>query len=122
MTRARLWAWAALVCVLPLTAAAGPGFDCRKATGDDEAEVCHSKALSRLDRQMTTLYRTVQACSLMGGRAANRDDQVAWLAERKLCSADDKCLSAAYYRRISQLKPQAARAKAERKAGHCPDQ
>jgi len=120
----KVWVSAAAALLLPLTvsAAAGPGFDCRKASGDDEAEVCHSKALSRLDRQMTQLYRTVQACSLMGGRGANRDDQTAWLAERKLCSADDKCLIAAYHRRISQLKPMAARAKAERKAGHCPDQ
>ncbi len=118
----RLWVCAAFICLLPLSASAGPGFDCRKASGDDEAEVCHSKALSRLDRRMTQLYRTVQACSLMGGRGANRDDQVSWLAERKLCSADDKCLVAAYDRRISQLKPMAAHARAERKAGHCPDQ
>jgi uncharacterized protein len=122
MRRARLWAWAALLCVLPLSAAAGPGFDCRKTTGDDEIAVCRSRSLSRLDRQMTALYRTVQTCALMGGRGANRDDQAAWLAERKLCSADDKCLSAAYHRRISQLKPMAAHAKTERKAGHCPDQ
>lgn len=119
----KAWAWA-LVLILPLavSASAGPGFDCRKAKAADEAAVCRSKSLSRLDRQMTALYRTVQACSLMGGRAANRDDQTAWIAERKLCSADGKCLSAAYDRRIDALKPMAARARAERKAGHCPDQ
>ena len=122
MGRSRLWAWVAFACLLPLSAAAGPGFDCRKAVGGDERAVCRSVTLSRLDRQMTALYRTAQACSLMGGRAANHDDQVEWLAMRKQCGAGRQCLRAAYVKRIEALKPQAARATAERKAGHCPDQ
>ncbi len=122
MRQSRLWVWVAIACVLPLSAAAGPGFDCRKAVDGDERAVCRSVSLSRLDRQMATLYRTVQTCSLMGGRAANRDDQVEWLAERKQCGSGRQCLRAAYIKRIDALKPQAARAAAERKAGHCPDQ
>ena len=113
----------AFVLAVPAAAlAAGPGFNCAKARAADEKAVCKSAALSRLDRQMQSMYREIQGCALMGARGANYDDQTDWLAKRKQCGVNTRCIKALYDKRLAELKPDVKWARSERKAGRCPDQ
>ncbi len=100
--------------------AAGPSFNCARATSSDERAVCRSQALSAQDRQLARLYRDVQHCTAMGGKGANIDDQLDWLKARERCGADRACLSNLYRARISYFAPMAAKARRYLQAGNCP--
>jgi uncharacterized protein YecT (DUF1311 family) len=82
---------------------AGPSFDCAKARSSSEKAICAEAGLSARDRIIGTLYR--RAASQAGGDILKRlqSEQSQWLKMRDACSADHKCLEAAYDLRTRQL-------------------
>lgn len=100
--------------------AAGPSFNCARATAPDERAICRSPALSAQDRQLARDYFAVQHCTMMGGKGANLDDQLDWLRARSRCGGDRACLSNLYRVRIREFAPQAVKARRYLKTGDCP--
>jgi uncharacterized protein len=98
-----------LVLVL-LLAALGPSpcahaasFPCDKAEAPDEKAVCAHLLLNDRDVEMATRFEILKAVLPMGGQGKLRDDQEAWLQERRTCGADVACLTAAYDGRLKVL-------------------
>ncbi|QYE32963.1 hypothetical protein KZX46_02090 (plasmid) [Polymorphobacter sp. PAMC 29334] len=52
---------------------------------------------------MDTMLGILGSVQLMGGNGAMRDDQRAWLANRRKCGADPICLKRTYDRRVGEL-------------------
>lgn len=78
-------------------------FDCEKAVTADEKAVCDSGTLSALDDEMAALYRDIESRALMGTNAVVREDQRAFLTERRECGARTACLERLYRSRIASL-------------------
>lgn len=100
--------------------AAGPGFNCARASSADERAICRSAALSAQDRLLARLYRDVQSCTAMGNHAVNIEEQRAWLQQRRQCGASQACLAKLYKARIALFAPQAPKARRYLKTGDCP--
>jgi uncharacterized protein YecT (DUF1311 family) len=87
---------------------AGPSFDCSKARTWSEQAVCNDTALSKLDRQLASLYRSAQSQRTGSTRDALKREQRAWVKQREACESAPQsfdCLRRAYDTRISQLEP-----------------
>jgi uncharacterized protein len=75
---------------MPMPAsAAGPSFDCSKATADDEIRICNSDQLSELDRLMDDGFQFLKA--QRGKKAANAVARPL-LALRQSCGSDANCV------------------------------
>ncbi|WP_336488671.1 lysozyme inhibitor LprI family protein [Methylobacterium nigriterrae] len=87
---------------------AGPAraasFPCEKAEAPDEQAVCANRSLNDLDVEMAVRFEILKDLLPMGGRGKLRDDQEAWLAERRACGADAACLCQAYEARLKVLR------------------
>ncbi|MBU6266672.1 MAG: hypothetical protein KGN34_03965 [Sphingomonadales bacterium] len=102
-----------------MAGAAGPAFNCARATADDERAICRSADLARLDRKLAAIYHAIKACSGMRGEGI-QGDQIEWLAKRRQCGGDRTCLSRLYTGRIARFAPDAARARRAKASHDCP--
>ncbi|GJE43094.1 lysozyme inhibitor LprI family protein [Methylobacterium soli] len=99
-----------IVPIALVLAAAGAGsaqaasFPCAKAEAPDERAVCANLPLNDLDVEMAVRFEILKDLLPMGGRGKLRDDQEAWLAERRSCGADTACLRQAYETRLKTLR------------------
>ena len=119
--KALLAIFAAIAATASTTASAGgPSFSCARASAVDERAICRSLALSAADVRMTSLYRDIQGCTMMGGRDSNIEDQRAWLVQRSQCGRNATCLTRLYRARIAEFAPLAARARKLMRAEECP--
>ena len=82
-------------------------FNCRLARSPDEVAICQDAELSQLDEQMSSLYFSVRNRESNRGSAELEHEQVDWLASRRVCGRDFRCLRAAYNVRINDLKVRA---------------
>ena len=96
--------------VLVLTALAfGPcaqaaSFPCDRAEAADEKAVCAHRPLNDRDVEMATRFEILKAVLPMGGQTKLRDDQEAWLTERRTCGGDVACLTGVYDARLKVLR------------------
>lgn len=86
---------------LPARAAS---FPCEKAGTPDEKAVCAHLALNDMDVEMATRFDILKDILPMGGVSKLRDDQEAWLNDRRTCGADLTCLRGAYEARLKLLR------------------
>ncbi|KAA0121332.1 hypothetical protein CIW48_24235 [Methylobacterium sp. P1-11] len=97
-----------LVLSLGVLAAASPAraasFPCDKAGAPDEAAICAHLPLNDRDVEMATRFEILKSVLPMGGQAKLRDDQEAWLQERRGCGGDVACLTAVYDARLKVLR------------------
>ena len=93
----------ALILVLPAPARAA-SYPCEKADAADERAVCDTRALNDLDVEMAVRFDILKDLLPMGGRGKLREDQEAWLAERRTCGADVACLRQIYEARLKTLR------------------
>lgn len=92
-----------LLLCMPLMAQAA-SFDCTKARAADERAVCASRVLSEMDVEMAVRFETLTGLVAMGARGDMQDAQQQFLAARRRCAADRRCIAALYRRRIAVLK------------------
>ena len=83
--------------------ACAASFDCDKARVPDEVTICRDRGLNDQDVRVAFLYDATSHFLAMGARDVARDQQKAWLAERRRCGADSACLRRAYARRLTEL-------------------
>ncbi|MCJ2052631.1 lysozyme inhibitor LprI family protein [Methylobacterium sp. J-070] len=99
---------AALLAALAGSTAAPPAraasFPCAKAGAPDETAICAHLPLNDRDVEMATRFEILKSVLPMGGQAKLRDDQEAWLQERRTCGADVACLTTAYDARLKVLR------------------
>ncbi|MDP4003929.1 lysozyme inhibitor LprI family protein [Methylobacterium sp. NEAU K] len=90
-----------LLAAAPARAAS---FPCEKAETPDEKAVCAHLPLNDMDVEMATRFDILKAVLPMGGQTKLRDDQEAWLKERRACGADVTCLRGLYETRLKVLR------------------
>lgn len=78
-------------------------FDCTRAKAPDERTICAVRALNDRDVKMATLYGLDIRLLPMGSRDHIKDDQIAWLRQRRACAADTACLARSYDKHIAAL-------------------
>lgn len=94
----------ALIMTMSMSAVAqAQGFNCRDSRRADEATICQSPELSRLDRRLNAAY--YRALRHTGRYEASqiRADQRRWLARRAACGIRENCLERAYRQRLDDL-------------------
>jgi uncharacterized protein len=79
-------------------------FDCSRARAVDEHAVCASRTLSESDVEMAVRFEMLAGLVAMGTRGDMGDAQRVFLASRRRCGSDARCLSALYHERIAVLK------------------
>ncbi|SDA24534.1 hypothetical protein SAMN02799622_03452 [Methylobacterium sp. UNC378MF] len=94
---------AALTNLAPPPARAA-SFPCDKAEAPDERAICAHLPLNDRDVEMATRFEILKSVLPMGGQAKLRDDQEAWLQERRGCGGDIACLTAVYDARLKVLR------------------
>jgi len=96
----------ATASAVPVTAAPGPSFNCRRAHTFVEKAICTNPSLAARDRRMSRIYfDTLASYRESGDREAAADfqaEQRNWLARRNRCQTT-VCLVRAYDRRIEQI-------------------
>jgi uncharacterized protein len=92
-----------LLLTVPANAAS---FDCTRAHAADERAVCASRLLSERDVEMAVRFDMLSGLVAMGTRGDMGDAQRAFLASRRRCSSDARCLARLYHTRIAVLKNQ----------------
>jgi uncharacterized protein len=97
-----------LSSVLLAIPASAASFNCSRAHAADERVVCASRALSELDVEMAVRFDTLAGLVAMGMRGDMGDAQRVFLASRRHCGSDARCLTALYRGRIAILKNQYA--------------
>jgi uncharacterized protein len=97
-----------LIFIMFLSAvpAVAASFDCAAAQLADERAVCHSRLLSEMDVEMAVRFQTLSGLVAMGTRGDMGDEQIQFLAARRRCGSDVKCLTPLYHTRIDVLKRQ----------------
>ncbi|MCJ2034224.1 lysozyme inhibitor LprI family protein [Methylobacterium sp. J-068] len=97
-----------LLAALLLAALAAPAraasFSCDKAETADEKAICAHLSLNDRDVEMATRFEILRAMLPMGGNAKLREDQEAWLSERRACAGDVACLTQSYDGRLKTLR------------------
>jgi len=79
-------------------------FDCAKASGRVEQEICRNLDLSNLDDQMAKAYRGMMASAIsVNAKQELRASQRQWLANRNRCT-HASCLVSHYQDRLAQLR------------------
>ena len=78
-------------------------FNCRYAHYTDEAAICQDQALGRLDNQLNSVFNsTMQRLPPQEQRRLDQAED-SWVAERRRCGADPRCITQAYQNRMHQL-------------------
>jgi len=106
-SRYRAWGLAAammLAASCAVSRAEAASFPCAKAETPDETAICAHLPLNDLDVEMAVRFEILRGLLPMGGNAKLRDDQEAWLQERRSCAADVACLTRAYEARLKTLR------------------
>jgi len=75
----------ALMASAPFAAHAAPSFDCRRASGIVEKEICGVPPLGDLDRDVAAAFTQALAALSAADGDALRADQRAWLKDRDDC-------------------------------------
>lgn len=78
-------------------------FDCYHAKYADEKAICSTPALNDLDVEMSVKYHFLHGLFAMGVAAELKDEQDAWLMERRQCQGDFGCLTTKYQQRLKTL-------------------
>lgn len=100
----------ATLCLLgTAAAAAGPSFDCTRASGPAESAICASPELSYVDRVLAESFARAIAALGGDGQARLRASQHDWLSLRNRCGADTECLKSAMVARVNALRAGTAR-------------
>ena len=73
----------------PTAAAAGPSFDCRKASAPDEQAICNNPQLSQIDQLVNQAYRGFQPEFVRDKRVIARQ----FLDDRQACGRDEACIA-----------------------------
>lgn len=94
----------ALLLVLAGSSAEAASFSCDKAEAPDEKAICAHLPLNDRDVEMATRFEILKAVLPMGGQTKLREDQEAWLAERRACGAEVECLRSTYDGRLKVLR------------------
>lgn len=94
----------ALLLTLAGGSAEAASFPCDKAEAPDEKAICAHLPLNDRDVEMATRFEILKAVLPMGGQSKLREDQEAWLIERRTCAADVDCLRATYDARLKVLR------------------
>lgn len=81
----RLPALMLCTATLAASAATGPTFDCRKASGEVEKQICGDAALAALDRQLDTVYQAASAKAKGKPATLLRNEQRGWVKGRNDC-------------------------------------
>ena len=79
-------------------------FSCDKAEAPDEKAICTHLPLNDRDVEMATRFEILKAVLPMGGQTKLREDQEAWLQERRTCGGDTACLTGIYDARLKVLR------------------
>jgi len=79
-------------------------FPCDKAEAPDETAICAHLPLNDRDVEMATRFEILKAVLPMGGQTKLREDQEAWLKERRTCGGDVACLTGVYDARLKVLR------------------
>lgn len=96
------WIAAAILCCLLLSAPAqAASFDCAKASSKVEKLICSDVEISRLDNDLSELYRKTSKENRQY-QAILVSEQRAWLKKRNRCANAD-CLRNHYMQRISEI-------------------
>lgn len=93
----------ALLALMTGTASA-QAFDCRDISSRDEARICDSNKLSRLDSNLNAAYHRALARNSRRERSRIQREQQDWLASRRRCGSRWNCLEAMYQNRIAELR------------------
>ncbi len=72
------------------TDAAGPSFDCSRASGEIERAICADPQLAAADRTMGELFAALRTSAFGEGPSNYVKSQRAWLKERAACAPLDK--------------------------------
>jgi len=86
--------------------AAGPSFDCGKATSWTERTICKDRSLASLDREMAAAFSDARRRSAGGVRGTLVAEQRRWLRGRDACRRDSSpagCLAKLYRARVATL-------------------
>lgn len=83
--------------ILLTTLAKAASFDCRKASTSVEKIICSSPSLSKLDSELSEIYKEA-----VGKEPSIKRDQIDWLRERNKCQ-NESCLESAYNERKDDL-------------------
>ena len=75
----------AAACIIISPASAAPSFNCKKAGGLVEKQICGSREFEPLDRDIAELY--TRSLAMLGKTDADalREEQRAWVKERDAC-------------------------------------
>ena len=93
----------AALCFCWCVQAVAASFDCTKASGYAEKEVCSDPILSVLDEKLAENYEYMRAANIgEEARKGLRATQTKWLALRNKC-ADKSCLLKAYTKRLDEI-------------------
>jgi len=90
--------------------ASGPSFDCDKASGSAEEEICSNPRLARLDRELARLYKlAVNGANMSSERLSElKAMQRGWIKGRDECWKSDAalnaCIAASYAMRIDDIR------------------
>jgi uncharacterized protein len=94
----------------PENAMANPSFDCAKAAGDAEEEICSTPRLAQMDRELARLFHLAMSGANMSSerepelKAAQRH----WIKGRNDCGNSDEelsaCIAASYAMRIDDIR------------------
>jgi uncharacterized protein YecT (DUF1311 family) len=77
-------------------------FDCNKAASPAEKMICGDSALSALDDELNTAYKS--ALNAASNKQALKDAQRKWIKDDRNRCKDVQCLADVYTKRISELK------------------
>lgn len=94
-----------LILLLVPGAVRAAGFDCSRAGLPVERSICANAGLSRLDDELSALFR--QALAKAPDQKPLRQAQRAWMARRNACP-DTACLETIYRERIAALEQSGA--------------
>ena len=100
-TKIMIWLTAGAMGVLVVSSALAASFSCEKASSLQEKLICNDSELSRLDDELSALYKKVLA------DAPNKDQfkklQKQWLTDVRNKCSNRECLNQAYKTRIGLL-------------------
>ena len=97
------------VMAAPPPSAAGPSFDCARATAQVNRLICATPSLGAADRRLAEAFDAIVHQGGVDG-AALRADEARWLRDVRNACADARCLARVYADREAALREKSARA------------
>ena len=94
----------AAAIVFSMNADAAPSFSCQANLNRTERVICDNDELSRLDREMVAVYRSVSGGQTGTSPESLAAEQKAWLRSRNACGSRVNCIRSHYLDRTAALK------------------